>query len=133
MNGIHDMGGMHGFGPIELEAKEPVFHEPWEARMFGVRREMLAGLTTFAALSYVLAVNPAIMSAAGMDRLAQDYAGLQNAVRFASKVAAGFLLGWLVQLAVAAFAYQLTRARLMVQQYPWLYRRKGLLGWEERH
>jgi hypothetical protein len=45
----------------------------------------------------------------------------------------GFLLGWLVQLAVAAFAYQLTRARLMVQQYPWLYRRKGLLGWEERH
>ncbi len=45
----------------------------------------------------------------------------------------GFLLGWLIQLAVAAFAYQLTRARLMVQQYPWLYRRKGLLGWEERH
>jgi len=47
--------------------------------------------------------------------------------------AGGFLLGWVVQLAVAAFAYQLTRARLMVRQYPWLYRRKGLLGWEERH
>ena len=45
----------------------------------------------------------------------------------------GFLLGWAVQLAVAAFAYQLTRARLMVRQYPWLYQRKGLLGWEERH
>jgi hypothetical protein len=27
----------------------------------------------------------------------------------------------------------LTRARQMVRQYPWLYRRKGLLGWEERH
>ena len=40
MNGIHDMGGMHGFGPIELEAKEPVFHEPCEARMFGLRRAM---------------------------------------------------------------------------------------------
>ena len=45
----------------------------------------------------------------------------------------GFLLGWAVQLAVATFAYQVTRARLMVRQYPWLYRRKGLLGWEERH
>jgi hypothetical protein len=45
----------------------------------------------------------------------------------------GFVLGWLVQLGVASFAYQLTRARLMVRQYPWLYRRKGLLGWEERH
>lgn len=34
MNGVHDMGGMHGFGPIdpEPEATEPVFHEPWEAR-----------------------------------------------------------------------------------------------------
>ena len=45
----------------------------------------------------------------------------------------GFLLGWAIQLAIGAFAYQLTRARLMVRQYPWLYRRKGLLGWEERH
>ena len=33
----------------------------------------------------------------------------------------------------AAFAYRLTRVRQMVRQYPWLYRRKGLLGWEERH
>ncbi len=23
MNSIHDMGGMHGFGPIELEEDEP--------------------------------------------------------------------------------------------------------------
>jgi hypothetical protein len=45
----------------------------------------------------------------------------------------GFLLGWLVQFAIAAFAYRLTRARQMVRQYPWLYQRKGLLGWEERH
>jgi len=47
--------------------------------------------------------------------------------------AAGFLLGWGVQFAIAAFAWRLTRARQMVRQYPWLYRRKGLLGWEERH
>jgi hypothetical protein len=45
----------------------------------------------------------------------------------------GFVLGWVVQFAIAAFAYRLTRARQMVQQYPWLYERKGLLGWEERH
>jgi nitrile hydratase subunit beta len=36
MNGIHDMGGMDGFGPIERETDEPVFHTPWEARMFGL-------------------------------------------------------------------------------------------------
>ena len=32
MNGVHDMGGMHGFGPIAPEADEPVFHEAWEGR-----------------------------------------------------------------------------------------------------
>jgi nitrile hydratase len=36
MNGIHDLGGMHGFGPIEREANEPVFHAPWEGRMLGI-------------------------------------------------------------------------------------------------
>jgi hypothetical protein len=45
----------------------------------------------------------------------------------------GFFLGWVVQFAIAAFAYRLTRTRQMVRQYPWLYERKGLLGWEERH
>ena len=46
---------------------------------------------------------------------------------------AGFLLGWLVQMSIGAFAYRLTQTRQMVRQYPWLYQRKGLLGWEERH
>jgi nitrile hydratase beta subunit len=32
MNGVHDMGGMHGMGPIDAERDEPVFHAPWEAR-----------------------------------------------------------------------------------------------------
>ncbi len=36
MDGIHDMGGMHGFGPVEPEADEPVFHAPWEARTLGL-------------------------------------------------------------------------------------------------
>ena len=32
MNGIHDMGGMDGFGKVEVEKNEPPFHEPWEDR-----------------------------------------------------------------------------------------------------
>ncbi|MEX1107325.1 MAG: nitrile hydratase subunit beta, partial [Dongiaceae bacterium] len=32
MDGIHDMGGMHGFGPIEREMNEPPFHADWERR-----------------------------------------------------------------------------------------------------
>ena len=40
MNGVHDMGGMHGMGPIEAERNEPVFHAPWEARAFAVTRAM---------------------------------------------------------------------------------------------
>jgi nitrile hydratase beta subunit len=34
MNGVHDMGGMHGMGPIEIEKDEPVFHGYWEARTY---------------------------------------------------------------------------------------------------
>jgi nitrile hydratase len=33
MNGVHDLGGMHGFGPVEREANEPLFHAAWEARV----------------------------------------------------------------------------------------------------
>jgi hypothetical protein len=47
--------------------------------------------------------------------------------------AGGFLLGWAAQFAMGAVAYRLTRASQMVRQYPWLYQRKGLLSWEERH
>ncbi|MFZ9373047.1 MAG: nitrile hydratase subunit beta [Burkholderiaceae bacterium] len=32
MNGLHDMGGMQHYGPVQLEANEPLFHAPWEAR-----------------------------------------------------------------------------------------------------
>jgi nitrile hydratase subunit beta len=40
MNGVHDMGGMHGMGPIEPEANEPVFHTNWEARAFALTLAM---------------------------------------------------------------------------------------------
>jgi nitrile hydratase beta subunit len=36
MNGVHDMGGMHGMGPVERENDEPVFHHPWEGRVFAL-------------------------------------------------------------------------------------------------
>jgi nitrile hydratase beta subunit len=36
MDGIHDMGGMHGFGRVVVEANEPVFHEAWEGRVLGM-------------------------------------------------------------------------------------------------
>ena len=38
MNGVHDMGGMHGMGPIRREQDEPVFHERWESRVFALNR-----------------------------------------------------------------------------------------------
>jgi len=40
MNGVHDMGGMHGMGPIAPEPNEPVFHEGWEARVYALNRAM---------------------------------------------------------------------------------------------
>lgn len=40
MNGVHDMGGMHGMGPIEIEKDEPVFHHAWEGRVFVLHRAM---------------------------------------------------------------------------------------------
>ena len=36
MNGVHDMGGMMAFGPVEPEADEPPFHAEWEGRVFGL-------------------------------------------------------------------------------------------------
>ena len=36
MNGAHDLGGMHGFGPVVAEPDEPVFHAPWERRALGL-------------------------------------------------------------------------------------------------
>ena len=36
MNGIHDMGGYHGFGPVRVEEDEPVFHSRWEGRVYAL-------------------------------------------------------------------------------------------------
>lgn len=38
MNGVHDMGGMHGMGPIGHDPDQPIFHEPWEGRVWAISR-----------------------------------------------------------------------------------------------
>lgn len=36
MNSAHDMGGVHGFGPVVQEDNEPIFHGDWERRVLGL-------------------------------------------------------------------------------------------------
>src|SRR5262245_3410237 len=38
MDGVHDLGGMHGFGPVEREKNEPPFHARWEAAVVAIMR-----------------------------------------------------------------------------------------------
>ena len=40
MNGVHDLGGMQDFGPVEPEPNEPPFHSQWEARSLALNRAM---------------------------------------------------------------------------------------------
>ena len=42
MDGVHDMGGMHGMGPVVAEENEPVFHGGWEKRMFAMNNAISA-------------------------------------------------------------------------------------------
>ena len=41
MDGVHDMGGMDGFGKIEVEKNERVFHAAWEGRVIAMQLAML--------------------------------------------------------------------------------------------
>jgi nitrile hydratase beta subunit len=36
MNGAADMGGMHGFGPVQIAPNEAIFHADWEQRIFAL-------------------------------------------------------------------------------------------------
>jgi nitrile hydratase subunit beta len=40
MNGVYDMGGMHGMGAIKEEKNEPVFHAQWQGRAYALTRAM---------------------------------------------------------------------------------------------
>jgi nitrile hydratase subunit beta len=46
MDGAHDLGGMHGFGPVPIEADEPLFHERWEGRVWAMLHAVMAHTTT---------------------------------------------------------------------------------------
>lgn len=43
MNGIHDLGGMHGFGPLERHEDEPVFKADWERHAHALSFLAVAG------------------------------------------------------------------------------------------
>ncbi|HEV2449531.1 MAG TPA: SH3-like domain-containing protein [Thermoplasmata archaeon] len=45
MDGVHDMGGMHGFGRLQLEPEAPLFHEPWEGRVWRMLAVVMPGTT----------------------------------------------------------------------------------------
>jgi nitrile hydratase len=47
MDGIHDLGGMSGFGPIEIEKDEPVFHEQWEGLAFALNALGVAAIAAY--------------------------------------------------------------------------------------
>ena len=47
-------------------------------------------------------------------------------------VATGWLVDFLVLLALASLAYRVTLAHKMVTQYPWLYERAGLFSWRPK-
>jgi hypothetical protein len=47
VNGVHDMGGMDGFGPIPIEQNEPVFHAEWEGRVWSIFLTLLPRLRGF--------------------------------------------------------------------------------------
>ena len=45
MDGVHDMGGMHGFGKVPIEHDEPLYHEPWEGRAAALARSLMRNTT----------------------------------------------------------------------------------------
>jgi nitrile hydratase len=44
MDGIHDLGGLDGFGSVDVEPDEPTFHEDWERRVFRLNIAAAMGL-----------------------------------------------------------------------------------------
>jgi hypothetical protein len=43
VDGIHDMGGMEGFGRVIREVNEPLFHHAWERRIWTLAIALMAG------------------------------------------------------------------------------------------
>jgi hypothetical protein len=70
MDGIHDLGGMHGFGPVVMGCEEPVFHAAWEGRVFA-----LAGLAVAGGLANPDAFRHAIERLSPVEYLTAGYYG----------------------------------------------------------
>lgn len=45
MDGVHDMGGMHGFGAVPIEHHEPLYHQSWEGRAAAIARMLIRNTT----------------------------------------------------------------------------------------
>ena len=56
MDGIHDLGGMEGFGAVRPERDEPTFHHPWEALAFRLNTAAIGWLKAYNADEYRHAV-----------------------------------------------------------------------------
>ena len=55
MDGIHDLGGMEGMGPVVAEPDEPVFHADWERRAWGMTMcTFVAGLSNGAQFRHAI-------------------------------------------------------------------------------
>jgi nitrile hydratase len=52
MDGIHDLGGMVGFGSFEVEENEPTFHDSWEETAFLTNVASVAMLGAYNADEY---------------------------------------------------------------------------------
>jgi nitrile hydratase beta subunit len=46
MDGVHDLGGRDGMGPVVVEQDEPVYHEAWEGRAQGLTFAAMAAAGT---------------------------------------------------------------------------------------
>jgi nitrile hydratase len=56
MDGVYDLGGMAGFGRVDVEPDEPTFHEPWEQTAFRLLMGSIGLLRAFGADEYRHAV-----------------------------------------------------------------------------
>jgi len=64
MDGIHDLGGLEGFGPVPYRTGEPVFHHSWEGRVFALM--LLAGAPNIDAFRHAIErVDPVTYLTAG--------------------------------------------------------------------
>jgi nitrile hydratase beta subunit len=66
MNGVHDMGGMTHFGPLQIEPNEPIFHAEWERRVRGLVNELIANENRWDQFRFAIErIDPVVYLSAG--------------------------------------------------------------------